>query len=30
MGNRYVPLIGMVALASQQYLAIAFIYSAIP
>ncbi|MGY2986413.1 PAT family beta-lactamase induction signal transducer AmpG [Bradyrhizobium sp. USDA 4516] len=30
MANRYVPLIGMVALASQQYLAIAFIYSAIP
>ncbi|WFU40322.1 MFS transporter [Bradyrhizobium sp. CB82] len=30
MGNRYMPHIGMVALASQQYLAIAFIYSAIP
>ncbi|WP_136626177.1 MFS transporter [Bradyrhizobium macuxiense] len=30
MGSRYMPHIGMVALASQQYLAIAFIYSAIP
>lgn len=30
MASRYMPHIGMVALASQQYLAVAFIYSAIP
>ncbi|MGY8662401.1 MFS transporter [Bradyrhizobium sp. UFLA05-109] len=30
MESRYMPRIGMVALASQQYLAIAFIYSAVP
>ncbi|MGV7217468.1 MFS transporter [Bradyrhizobium sp. UFLA05-112] len=30
MESRFMPHIGMVALASQQYLAIAFIYSAIP
>lgn len=30
MASRYMPHIGMVALASQQYLAIALIYSAIP
>ncbi|MGL3104950.1 hypothetical protein [Bradyrhizobium sp. BR 1432] len=30
MESRYMPRIGMVALASQQYLAIAFIYSTIP
>ncbi|MGY3146296.1 uncharacterized membrane protein YfbV (UPF0208 family) [Bradyrhizobium sp. USDA 3397] len=30
MAIRYMPHIGMVALASQQYLAIALIYSAVP
>ncbi|MET4222663.1 hypothetical protein ABIB00_007902 [Bradyrhizobium sp. LB14.3] len=30
MASRYMPYIGMVALASQQYLAIGLIYSVIP